>query len=325
MLQHSKYSTVDRKEGYTTDDNARALIATLRYYRLYGDQESLRLANTFLTFLLHMQRADGRFHNLLGFDRRFQDEVGSEDCIGRALWASGYTLSSGAPEDLRSTAKEVFDRGLPAAHGFTSPRAVAFTILGLCCYQKAFPDDGNVQVNIVSLARTLTNLYRAEALGNWHWFESYLTYSNARLPQALLAAYEWTSDGEYLRIAKSSLAFLIETQMVDDTFAPIGTKGWYKRGGVKAMYDQQPIEASCMVEAALTALNSTGDREYKRTALAAFDWYHGGNTQGLTLYNEEAGTCYDGITPEGFNRNQGAESTLSYYLAYLKLKEHNLV
>ena len=91
------------------------------------------------------------------------------------------------------------------------------------------------------------------------------------------------------------------------------------------MYDQQPIEASCMVEAALTALNSTGDREYKRTALAAFDWYHGGNTQGLTLYNEEAGTCYDGITPEGFNRNQGAESTLSYYLAYLKLKEHNLV
>jgi hypothetical protein len=325
MLQHSKYSTVDRKEGYTTDDNARALIATLRYYRYYGDQESLRLANIFLTFLLHMQMADGRFHNLLGFDRRFRDEVGSEDCIGRGLWASGYTLSSEAPKDLRSTAKEVFDRGLPAAHGFTSPRAIAFTILGLCCYQEAFPDDGNVQVNIVSLTRRLTNLYQAEALDNWHWFEPYLTYSNARLPQALLAAYESTSDGECLRVAKSSLAFLVETQMVNGTFAPIGTKGWYKRGGVKAMYDQQPIEASCMVEAALTAFDSTGDREYNRTALAAFEWYHGGNTQGLTLYNEGTGTCYDGITPEGVNRNQGAESTLSYYLAYLKLKEHNLV
>ena len=129
-------------------------LSRLRYYaRAHGDQESLQLTNTFLTFLLHMQVADGRFHNLLGFDRRYRDDVGSEDCIGRALWASGYTLNSGAPEDLRSTAKEVFDRGLLAAHGFTSPRAVAFTILGLCCYQEAFPDDGNVQVNIVSLAR----------------------------------------------------------------------------------------------------------------------------------------------------------------------------
>ena len=325
MLQHTKYSTVDRKEGYTTDDNARALIATLRYYRLYGDQESLRLANTFLTFLLHMQTPDGGFHNFLGFDRSFKDDVGSEDCIGRALWATGFTVSSDATGDMKNAAKEIFDKGLPSVHGFTSPRAVAFTILGLRCYHEAFPDDGNVKENIASLAKGLTDQFKVESVGEWRWFESYLTYSNARLPQALLAAHESTSDGECLRVAKSSLAFLIETQMVNDTFAPIGTKGWYKRGGVKAKYDQQPIEASCMVEAALTAFDSTGDIEYKRTALAAFEWYHGGNTQGLTLYNEGTGTCYDGITPEGFNRNQGAESTLSYYLAYLKLKEHNLV
>lgn len=325
MLQHTKYSTVDRREGYTTDDNARALIAALRYHRVYRDQDALSLANTYLTFLLHTQTPEGRFHNLLGFDRRFKDEVGSEDCVGRALWATGFTVGSEVPEDMRNAAKDIFDRGLPAAHGFTSPRALAFTILGLCRYQQAQPDDGNVKENTTSLARRLMGQFEAESAGEWHWFESYLTYSNPRLPQALFAAHESAGDEEYLRVAKSSLDFLIETQMLDGVFVPVGTKGWCTRDGARAMYDQQPIEASCMVEASLAALDSTGDGGYRDAALRAFGWYHGGNTLGVELYNGETGTCYDGITPEGLNQNQGAESTLSYYLAYLSLKDKNLV
>ncbi len=227
--------------------------------------------------------------------------------------------------EVRNAAKEIFDKGLPAAHGFTSPRAVAFTILGLRRYQQAFPDDSNVVENTASFARRLKGQFEAESVGEWRWFESYLTYSNPRLPQALFAAHESTGDEESLRVAKSSLDFLIENQMLEGVFVPVGTRGWCTRDGVRAMYDQQPIEASCMVEASLAALDSTGDEGYRDAALKAFGWYHGGNTLGVELYNGGTGTCYDGITPEGLNQNQGAESTLSYYLAYLRLKEKNLV
>jgi len=325
MFQHSKYSTVDRREGYTTDDNARALIAALRHYQIYKNPYALQLANTYLTFLLHMQKADGCFHNLLGFDRRYQDEVGSEDSMGRALWASGYTLCKDAPEDMKQVAKEIFDRGLPPAYSFTSPRAVAFTILGLHGYQKGSPEDENVQENIRRFANRLTRRYRVEANDDWRWFEPYLTYANSRLPQALFAAHEVTGEPNYLQVAKNSLDFLIEIQIIEDVFIPAGTKGWFKRNGRRSLYDQQPLEASCMVEAALMAFNSTDDEKYKRTALMAFEWYHGRNTQKVKIYNQKTGTCYDGITEKGLNQNQGAESTLSYYLAYLKLKENNII
>jgi len=325
MLQHTKFSIVDRTKGYTTDDNARALIAALRFFQILQDQDALSLANTYLTFLFHMQTPDGGFHNLLGFDRSFKDDGGSEDCIGRALWATGFTVGSEAPGDMKNAAKEIFDKGLPSVHGFTSPRAVAFTILGLHCYHEAFPDDNNVKENIASLAKRLTDQFKVESVGEWRWFESYLTYSNPRLPQALFAAHESTGDQKSFRVAKSSLDFLIETQMLDGVFVPVGTRGWCTRDGVRAIYDQQPIEASCMVEASLAAIDSTGEEGYRDAALKAFGWYHGRNTLGVELYNGETGTCYDGITPEGPNRNQGAESTLSYYLAYLKLKEMNLV
>ena len=325
MLQHTKFSTIDRREGYTADDNARALIAALRYHRIYGDPESLQLANTYMTFLLHMQRSDGSFHNLLGFDRGFRDDVGSEDSMGRALWAAGYAMASGAPKDTRRVAKEIFDRGLPSSHRFTSPRAKAYALLGLHRYHEALPDDENIVVNIEVLAGSMSGQYQAVAVEDWRWFETYLTYANPRLPQALFAAYESTKEPAYLRVAQNSLDFLIGTQFIDDVFVPVGTEGWYKRDGEMAVYDQQPIEASCMVEASIAALISMGESRYGETAQTAFEWYHGRNTQGAFLFNPGTCTCYDGITPEGVNRNQGAEATLSYYLAYLRMRENGLV
>ena len=222
---------------------------------------------------------------------------------------------------MKYVAKEIFDRGLPSSYSFTSPRALAFTILGLHHYYKAFPDDQNILENIGNLVKRLMDQYRLEAVDDWRWFESYLTYANPRLPHALFAAYESTKEPAYLQVAQSSLDFLIGVQIVGDMFIPIGTEGWFKKNGGRALYDQQPIEASCMVEASLMALNSTGVESYQRTAQIAFEWYHGRNTRGVVIYNQETGTCYDGITPDGLNQNQGAEATLSYYLAYLKLKE----
>ncbi len=324
MFQHSKYTTVDRKEGYTTDDNARALIAALRHHRVYSGEESLGLAETYLTFLYHMQMEDGRFHNLLGYDRGFKDEVGSEDCMGRALWACGYTLISDAPEGMKLLAREIIDQGLPQSRAFTSPRAWAFTILGLQHYYEAAPYDANILTNMEEFADSLVNLYRVKTENDWRWFEPYLTYSNARLPQALFSAYESAKEESYLEVAEGSLNFLIEAQMVEGCFVPIGSEGWYIKRRQRALYDQQPIEASCTVDAALAAWRITRKEHYRDAAQTAFDWYHGGNLNGVVLYNPETGTCYDGITHEGLNQNQGAEATLSYYLAYLAMRENGL-
>ena len=159
MFQHKKFSTIARKEGYTTDDNARALIAALMHHRNIGDPEALRLAETYISFLLHMQKEDGRFHNVMGFDRGFRDQVGSEDCMGHVLWACGYALDVDAPKEMSLVAKEMFDKCLPTSHLFTSPRAKALTLLGLHHYQRAFPDDRSPSRYIEEISDDLISQY----------------------------------------------------------------------------------------------------------------------------------------------------------------------
>ncbi|MFP3952158.1 MAG: glycosyltransferase [Candidatus Bathyarchaeia archaeon] len=325
MLQHAKFSIIDRRKGYTTDDNARALIVALRHYGLHGDTNALDLANLYLTFLLHMQRDDGRLHNILGFDRVFKDEVGSEDSMGRAIWATGYSMASDAPEQTRMVAKEIFDKALPPARGFNSPRAIAFTLMGLTEYYKARGDDTNILHDVGFLADRLVRQYELESEEGWRWFELYLTYANARIPEALFNAYNATRRERYLKTARISLDFLIEVCFIDSVFHPIGSEGWYERGGKRAMYDQQPLEANCMVGASLEAMKITGNSKYYKTALRSFEWYLGENVCDVPLIDPDNHLCYDGITEEGLNRNQGAESTLSYMLSYLSLKEHKVI
>jgi len=320
IIQHTKFTTPNRREGYTTDDNARALIACTKYHRIHSDPEIARLAGIYLGFLYHMQKTDGRFHNFLSYDRRFLDNLGSEDCLGRALWACGYAVNSSLDKEKKLVSKEVFDKGFPHVPHFRSPRAKAFAILGLSYYQQAYPEDQNLTLNIIRLADQLLNNYNHESSGDWHWFEPYLTYANARLTQALFEAYRNTKKEEYCQIAEESLGFLVENQMVNDKFVPIGNNGWFPKGGRKALYDQQSIEASCMTEAALTALQTTGDEEYRRTAYIIFEWYLGRNSQKAMVYNPETGGCYDGVTPSGLNLNQGAEATVAYLLARLELE-----
>jgi hypothetical protein len=321
ILQHAKFSIIDRRRGYTTDDNARALIAALKYYHLRGDPEALNLAKIYLAFLLHMQKKDGNLHNTLGFDRQYEDEVGSEDSIGRTLWAAGYTIASIAPDSMKRLAKEIFDNSLPISRGFQSPRARSFILLGLTRYHRAFQGDRNILLEIKEFADSLVDQYRVEAEKDWHWFESYLTYSNPRIPQALFEAYKTMGARRYLTVARESLDFLIETQFQDGFFQPIGSEGWYPKRGTMARYDQQPIEASCIVEAAISAIDCTGEEGYRDAALRALGWYHGDNIQGLKMVDADSVVCFDGITREGLNQNQGAESTISYYLAYMGIEE----
>lgn len=325
IIQHTKFSIIDRRYGYSSDDNARALIASLRHHQLFDCNESLKIAKIYLMFLLNMYKEDGKFHNFLGYNRDYKDEEGTEDSLGHTLWALGKTMNSEASEEMKKLAKWLFDNSLPHAREFKSPRAKAFAILGLHNYHETIPNDTNIRRDIRFFADQLVEQYCKESSSDWKWYESYMTYANARLPHSLMKAYQVIGDKKYFEVCLESFDHLIDTQFVDSVFQPIGTKGWYKKGGVKSNYDQQPLEASCMVEASLNIGENTGERRYDKVAMDSFHWYYGKNFENINLINIRNFTCYDGLTQEGLNINQGAESTISYYLAYLKLKQRGLV
>jgi len=321
MLQHSKYATPNKREGYTTDDNARALIACTNYFTLSNDTSIKKLIDTYIGLLFYLQRADGRMRNFLGYDRNLTDEIGSEDCMGRTLWACGYCLDSTLPEATKCITKDIFDKVFKWASNFTSPRAKAYSIMGLFHYQKAYPEDKNVKLNIIDLADRLTKQFELESSEGWDWFEFSLTYCNARLPYSLFLAYEATGEKSYLKVADKSIKFLMNIQTMNNVFVPIGNRGWYKRGANRAIYDQQPVEAACTIEATIAAFRNTNEQAYLQATYKAFEWFLGGNLKGLTLYDPENGSCCDGITPQGLNQNKGAEATLSYLQARLNLEE----
>jgi hypothetical protein len=256
----------------------------------------------------------------MGYDRAFLDQEECHDSLGRVLWASGYTQNTSISENFRMVAKEIFDKGLVSALESKSPRTQAFAILGLYHYAKAFPQDKNPPLNLKILADRLCQAYERESTSSWHWFEPYLTYANPRLSQALFQAYEISNNQVYLNIAEESFGFLAKNDIKNGIFHPVGNRGWYQRGGEKALYDQQPIEASCMVEAASTAFQVTNRNKYLEMANTAFGWFMGKNSKEVVIYSPTTGGCYDGITPEGLNRNQGAEAVLSYLLARLEME-----
>jgi hypothetical protein len=320
VLQHAKYSTPKRSEGYTTDDNARALIVCTRYHQLHCNHETEKLIDVYLSFLLHMQRLDGKIRNLLSYARHFQDNVGSEDCMGRVLWACGYIMNSNLSVEKKHLSKEIFDKVFKWVSNFKSLRSIAYTILGLQHCQKAFPRDKNLSLNMRTLADNLCEIYQHTSSPDWQWFEPYLTYANARLPQALFEAYIANKDATYLKVGENTLNFLIKEQIMEDKLFPIGNKSKYMKNGEKVLYDQQPLEAECMVQAATTAFRVTLKEKYRKAAHIAFNWFLGNNSQNLEVYNPKTGGCYDGITPHGVNLNQGAESTICYLLARLEIE-----
>jgi hypothetical protein len=320
VFQHARFCIPKRSEGYTTDDNARALIAAVKYHNLKKDQQMERLASVYLAFLNHMQKPDGNFHNYLAYERTFLDVDGSEDCKGRALWGCGCALNSNLPYDMRMVAKDIFDRGLPWVWKSISLRYYAFAVLGLFEYFQASPSD-DLRVSAGKLADSLIKNYENEAEDGWHWFEPHLTYSNTRLTQALFNAYMMTGKKEHLEVAEESMDFLVKTQMVNRVYLPIGNDGWYKRGEKRAFYDQQPLEAAGMVETAADAYYATKNELYKQIAYDAFGWFLGKNSKKVAVYNPQTGGCCDGVNFDKVNHNQGAESSISYLTARLKLEE----
>ncbi len=321
MLQHSIFSVPNTREGYTTDDNARALIVSTSLDESpvhEGLSDHPGLSSRYLAFLWLAFHSDtGRFRNFLSYDRRWLEDVGSEDSHGRALWALGSVLGRSRNAGLRGAAGRLFEAATPAALKFTSPRAWAFSVLGMQAYLEWFPGDRVIQGMRNTLANRLLDIYQRSISPTWRWFEKSLSYSNARLSQALILAGGRSSNQTMIAAGIESLEWLVAAQHRGDkeTFVPIGSSGFSKDGQAAARFDQQPVEACATIAACLTAFNLTGQTHWLEESRRVFRWFLGKNDLQVPLYDATTGGCRDGLHPDRVNENQGAESTLSFLMA----------
>ncbi len=315
LRQHAIHGVPLLESGYTVDDNARALIAMLDFGELFQREGARSHCVKFLSFLNFMQMQSGWFRNTLRFDRRFSETGGSGDCFGRAVWACGRAVNSWLDENYRTNARKMLQKALPLVSQLSDPRPVAFAMLGLCEFAKAEPKKIEVFETIEQLGLTLTGMFELNSNQEWQWFEDILTYDNARMPQAMFAAFQASGNKRFLQVAEKSFRFLEEKTLEGEMFVPVGQDGWFPKEEEKALFDQQPIEAAAMVQAATAGFFATSNDDYKKTALTSFNWFFGGNKLGASLYDKKTGACFDGLTPKEVNLNQGSESLVEFLLA----------
>ncbi|MBW1983028.1 MAG: glycosyltransferase, partial [Deltaproteobacteria bacterium] len=322
LIQHARCGIPERKHGYSADDVGRALAAVLMYYQQKQDPEALRLARIYLAFLGDAQLDNGRFHNFMDFRRNFLDEEGSEDTFGRVLWGLGSAVRFGPNKSFRAFARQVFDRAV-ADMSLHYPRSMAYAICGLHGFLQRYPGARGMRNRLVALADRLLAQYEQCRQAQWQWFEPVVTYGNAKLPQALLLAYQVTGKDDYLKTGLESLDFLTAIQYDGNMFDLVGNEGWYPRDGQKAIFGQQPIDAGYLVEAYTTAYQITTEEKYLELAQAAFAWFLGKNRLKAPLYDFETAACADGLDSDGISLNQGAESTICFLIALLTLAQQS--
>jgi hypothetical protein len=333
MFQHAVYSLPDLKHGYCIDDNARALIAAVGHAQLFGGDQTALPLRRYLTFLAYAyNEGRGRFRNFMSYDRRWLEDVGSPDSQGRTIWALGVTVSNSPDEDVRDLANDLFINALPGVSGFIDLRSKTFAIIGLEHYLKQYPDNTDASTNGSAPAAALRDRYALDLLtaftqhgsDGWPWCEDLVTYDNAKTCHALLVAGESMGRADMVDQGLKSLAWLLDVQSSTKGYLSIiGNAGWLPRGGQKADFDQQPLEAHALVHACLTAARVSADKAWINHAWQCFRWFTGENDQGVALYDPDTGGCMDGLNPEGANRNQGAESTLAYLLSVLELHRYH--
>jgi glycosyltransferase involved in cell wall biosynthesis len=323
MLQHAFFTLPNYREGYTVDDNARALMVSVLADEL-GYSEVSEIVSRYLAFICYAFNAETqRFRNFMDYQRNWLEASGSDDCHGRTLWALGTLLGRSNTPGLQSMAGRLFEQALPAILTTTSPRAWAFALIGIHEYLRRYDGDRRASQVREELAGRLLALYQANRSEPWRWFEQGLSYCNAALPHALLLCGQWIPNGTMSDAALESLAWLADIQRDKANgghFVPIGSNGFYQRGGERARFDQQPVEAQAMVSACLEAHRITGDRSWYKEARRAFDWFLGGNDLSLPLYDPTTGGCRDGLHADRPNENQGAESSLAFLQSLLELR-----
>lgn len=314
ILQFSQYEKPDPRSGYTLDDNARALLVIM----LTGN-DNYHLAENYINYLYKAQLPDGNWFNIL-LNNRFSSRFDSEDSIGRAILACSIGTQSSWP-DINNICSGMLRNSLPLADHFTSPRGIAYVLTALCKGNIPHLENKEVWEMVNRLTANLIRLYRKNRMPGWNWFEDRLTYCNGILAHAMLSAYSFNNDKEALKIGRESLDFLNAILFKKGYLSIIGNKGWYSRGSQMASFDQQPVDAASIALACQEAYKVIGKKDYYDLATLAHRWYRGLNIHGISLYDENTGGCYDALTEDGVNLNQGAESLLSLLLTDLVLEE----
>jgi hypothetical protein len=318
MFQHARFDIPNRAFGYCTDDVARALIVAIEATRARAtEQIGAKLVTTYLAFLLDAQLPDGWFHNFMGYDRRWQDHRGTHDSFGRAVWALGQCTARAPRDAWRHIAREQLGAALPHIGDLPHLRANAYCALGLAAVAVAEPGDARITAALRAAVAPISAAYRATAAPDWRWCEPMMTYDNARLCEALIRAGGILGDHALLHEGLEMLDFFASVVVEDGMFVPIGNAGWFRRGGVRARFGQQPLEAAAMVAASLAAFAVAGDVRYRSLAGIAGDWFFGRNTHGFLMVTN--GGCRDGIDRNGVSPNMGAESTLAYLMSAIAL------
>lgn len=323
MFQHAVFSVPNFLEGYCTDDNARAFILTILLGELGGNSEQVRTLGTIYAAFLHhaFDAKTLRFHNFMSFDRRWMDGEQSEDSQGRALWALGVAVGRSRFRSFQMMAGQLFASALPSLITLTSPRAWAFGLIGIHEYLHRLSGDSMVSQTRDALTSRLMEIFEKTARPDWQWFEESLSYDNAKIPHALILSGYATGQKAVYELGLQSLRWLMELQLSEKGhFRPIGSNGFYRRGGIRADFDQQPVEAYSTISACLAAYQATSDRWWYTQAQRTFDWFIGWNDLGLELYSPETGGCLDGLHVDRANGNQGAESTLAFLLSLAELQ-----
>lgn len=314
IIQFADKSRPLKESGYTVDDNARALVVAMGMEA----EERERLINIYARFLEEAQDSKGVWQNLK-VDGKFLPVLNSEDSIGRGILAASFAVDCGIPE-TEKMARKMLKKALPRALQFNSPRALAYTLLGVvnlisCCRNLyLLPKAKN-------MAQRLIRLYEMNRGQNWLWFEDRLTYCNALLPHSLFSFYRVSGDSSALKVARDTLNFLIDSLFQKGYLNIVGNRGWWQKESLIPPYDQQPVDAASVVLACLEAFIVTGEMEYIFKAQTAYDWYWGKNINGVPLYNEDTQGCHDALVPDGVNLNQGAEAVISFLMAHQVLKD----
>lgn len=328
IIQFSKITVPDKSSGYTLDDNARALVATIMHYVYTRDYEDLDYIDKYLQFILFCQEPDGRFKNYVDDKKEFHDlnnYVNLEDSNARAIWALCFVVNQRKylPRDMVDMASGCLSKTESWLDSISSPRSIALTIKGLYYYHKVSPSAETLQV-IDHLARKLMKSFIDTSSENWLWFENYLTYANSLMPEAMLYAYDVTNKEAYKKIGVTTLDFLISYQFKEDYFQFVSNRGWFHKGEKPGKYGEQPIEASYLIQTLDAFFSILGDKKYYYLMEKAFTWFLGNNHLRQTVYDAQSGGCQDGLEKENVNLNQGAESTICYLMARLITEKYEV-
>jgi glycosyltransferase involved in cell wall biosynthesis len=328
MIQFSKINQPDIESGYTLDDNARAMVAMCMYFKLTRDEKSVYSIRQYLNFIKYCMQPAGNFLNYVDKNNRFTDQNEStnlDDANGRAVWALGYLVSLKRllPDEITSEAETILKKAMQFIGPMHSTRAMAFAIKGLYHYQSAVKSHESA-VLIRTFADRLVQMYKHEANQNWEWFESYLTYANSILPEALLYAWELTGEPIYKDIAISSLDFLLSQTFNENGIEVISNKNWLHKGEEAEQFGEQPIDVAYTIMTLSKFYDALGNDDFYKKMEIAFNWFLGNNRLNQIVYNPCTGGCYDGLEETHVNLNQGAESTVSYLMARLTMENYQI-